>query len=106
MTLSRESNTTGELADLGVTHIPTKEGEKGKSSAINPSGIHININPQLSPLGAAESFSHEGYGHALMYIITQNRSLSVHLPGGGSNLMLHTKIINARKETIENINKK
>ncbi len=43
------------------------QGTKSYSKA----SIDININPALSQLGAAEAFSHEGYGHAYFYELKQ-----------------------------------
>ena len=85
--------------------MPTNDG-KGKSPIGNNS-IHININPTLSDIGAAEVFSHEGYGHAYIYVYTNgNREKAVHhyLKGGrDSNVILTNHSIRARKETIKNL---
>jgi len=98
-------NTTGETGNLGVTYMPTKGGS-GKGP-IDGESIHININPYLSPLGAAESFSHEGYGHALIYVRSNgNRKIAVHdyLPGPiENNQLLIDYSIRARKETVKNM---
>ena len=70
---------TGETGNLGVTYMPTNGG-RGKGPK-NANSIHININPSLSIIGAAETFSHEGYGHALIYITTKgNRNKAIHHP--------------------------
>ena len=102
---SSVGNTTGECGNLGVTYMPTNDG-KGKSPIGNNS-IHININPTLSDIGAAEVFSHEGYGHAYIYVYTNgNREKAVHhyLKGGrDSNVILTNHSIRARKETIKNL---
>ena len=98
-------NTTGEYGNLGVTYMPVN-GSIGKEDAHNPSSIHININPTLSPVGAAETFSHECYGHALMYVETGgNRERAIHRPinGKDTNVELVHKIITARKETVKNM---
>lgn len=44
----------------------------------SPTGrIEIIVNKQLSRTGAAETFSYEGYGHALLYVMTAgNRQLA------------------------------
>ena len=102
---SCSGNTTGEYGNLGVTYMPTN-GEKGKSDAKNPILIHININPSLSPLGAAETFSHEGFGHALIYVETNgDRTQAVHHFDNSkeTNKTLIDKSIRARKETIKNM---
>ena len=100
-------NTTGDTGNLGVTYMPTNGGPgKGPKDG---SSIDININPSLSPLGAAETFSHEGYGHALIYVRTGgNREAARHhfLPGSKEgNKLLIDYSIRARKETVKNMNR-
>lgn len=56
--------TTGEGGNYGKTLFPDHEGLQNSSS----SNIEIYLHPSLSKVGAAEGFSHEGYGHALLYI--------------------------------------
>jgi len=99
-------NITGEVGNLGVTYMPNPEKEPfAKSSVINPSGIHININPHLSLVGAAETYSHEANGHASIYVQSDgNRTKAEHsrtIPEGNQDLI--EKSINSRKETIKNI---
>lgn len=98
-------NITGETGNLGVTYMPTNGGT-GKGP-LDGNSVHININPTLSPTGAAEAFSHEGYGHARIYVETNgNRGMATHhyLPGGkDSNQRLVDYSIRARKETIKNM---
>lgn len=60
-------NITGETGNLGVTYMPTKGGE-GKGP-VGDNCIQININPTLSPIGAAETFSHDMATH--IYILSQ-----------------------------------
>ena len=98
-------NTTGETGNLGVTYMPTNGGS-GKADADNPNSIHININPSLSPTGAAETFSHEGYGHALIFVESggdRNRAVHHFVGSRDTNLELVEKSISARKETVKNI---
>ena len=98
-------NITGETGKLGVAYMPTNGGS-GKADAVNPNSIHININPSLSPTGAAETFSHEGYAHALIYVISGgDRNRAIHHFEGcrETNLELIEKSISARKETIKNM---
>jgi RHS repeat-associated protein len=103
--ISQSGNTTGETGNLGVTYMPTNGGS-GKGP-LDGNSVHVNINPTLSPTGAAEAFSHEGYGHARIYVETNgNRSMAIHhyLPGGkDSNQRLVEDSIKARKETIKNM---
>ena len=67
--------------------------------------IHIYIHPQMSRAGLSEAFSHEAYGHAFLYEATRNRSLSKHAYKGSHDMngILVKCIIDARKETINNI---
>ena len=102
---SCSGNTVGEYGNLGVTYMPTN-GEIGKADAENPNSIHININPSLSPVGAAETFSHEGYGHALIYVESggdRNRAVHHFQNSHETNQELKDKSIKARKETIKNM---
>ena len=102
---SSTGNTTGETGNLGVTYMPTN-GSLGKADAENPNSIHVNINPSLSPTGAAETFSHEGYGHALIFVESGgDRNRAVHHYHGtlDANRELVDKSISARKETVKNI---
>ena len=81
-------------------------GGLGKSDADTPNSIHVNINPSLSPTGAAEAFSHEAYGHALIFVESGgNRNRAIHHFQGShdANLELVNKSISARKETIKNM---
>ena len=99
-------NITGETGNLGVTYMPTNGGP-GKADAENSSSIHININPSLSPIGAAETFSHEGYGHAFIYVQSGgDRSKAIHHFEGNrdTNSLLVNLSISARKETVSNMN--
>lgn len=98
-------NITGECGNLGVTYMPTNGGP-GKADAINPNTIRININPSLSDIGAAETFSHEGYGHALIYVETGgDRDRAIHHTTGlkEMNTELINKILEARRETVKNM---
>lgn len=55
----------------------------------------------------AESFSHERYGHAFLYVLTRDRNISGHFFVGqrDTNERLVREILRARKETVDNINK-
>ena len=102
--LSCIGNTQGETGNLGVTYMPTNGGS-GKGP-MDGSSIDININPTLNPIGAAETFSHEGYGHAKIYVLTNgNRNAAKHHYVGQSetNSTLIDYSIRARKETIKNM---
>ena len=67
--------TTGETGFFGKTLFPGQ----GISNQNSPNEyIYILVNSQLSNLGAAQAFSHEGYGHAYLYVLTGNRKASSH----------------------------
>lgn len=97
---------TGESGFLGKTLFPDKEGIQN-----SPNGnIIVIINKNLSPAGAAETYSHEANGHALLYIKNGgNHKGASHQPikglfsGGESNNNLMEMIINSKKETIKNM---
>ena len=85
--------------------MPTN-GSLGKADAENPNSIHVNVNPSLSPTGAAETFSHEGYGHALIFVESGgDRNRAVHHYDGtlDANRELVDKSISARRETVKNM---
>ena len=105
------SLTTGETGNLGVTYMPLSVNPQKmeKADASNPDIIHININPTLSKVGAAEIFSHEGYAHAVLYVSNpSNRWAAMHQGTGWGpdpNTDLFEKTIRARKETLNNMKK-
>ncbi|MCW4128989.1 hypothetical protein ONT16_12175 [Prevotella copri] len=103
---SCNGNITGETGNLGVTYMPL-DNTVGKGP-IDGTSIDININPTLSQLGAAEAFSHEGYGHAYIYVTTNgDRYKAVHHYDGNieTNGYLKECSIKARKETVKNFAK-
>ena len=94
--------TTGETGKTGITLLPGN-GESGINSPNER--IYIIINEELSPLGAAEAFSHEGYGHGFMYLQTGSRTAAAHnfISGGrDGNSQLIQRIMNSILETIKN----
>ncbi|MDO4802648.1 MAG: hypothetical protein Q4A15_10835, partial [Prevotellaceae bacterium] len=103
-------NVDGATGRLGVTYMPVGENETGKAPLDN-SSIQININPHLgNSRTAAETFAHEGYGHAIMYVRTGDRSKAVHNPDKKKNkdvelnIELKNAIILGRKEAVDNFN--
>ena len=95
---------TGESGFLGKTLFPDKDGIQNSPNR----NIIAIINSNLSPEGAAEVYSHEANGHALLYI--QNggdHKGASHQPIGGQwiegNETLKNMIINSKKETIKNM---
>lgn len=98
------SFTTGEVGRSGITLLP----DKGRSGVNSPDkDIYIYINSQFSDIGKAESFSHEGYGHAFLYVLTRDRNISRHIADlqHDTNERLVREILRARKENVDNINK-
>ena len=91
---------TGEMGLFGKVLFPDKDGLQNSTN----NNIKIIINSSLSLLGAAESFSHEGYGHALLYVInggnhdgaSHNLKSTPHGPYD-SNDTLKKMILNSRK---------
>lgn len=69
------------------------------------------MNHMLSALGAAESFSHEAYGPALLYINNGGdlngasyNNVPSELGPYDLNFILKFMILGARRETVENFN--
>ena len=99
---------TGEAGFFGKVLFPDMNGLQNSTN----DRIKIIINSNLSPLGAAESFSHEGYGHVLLYITNGgDRKGASHMfktSNNGpydSNQTLKDLILNSRRETVKNFNK-
>ena len=103
----KEGNTmsnlsTGESGFLGKTLFPDREGIQNSPNK----HIMVIVNKNLSKQGAAEIYSHEAYGHTLLYILNgSNHEGASHQPINGSlvegNLRLKQMIINSKKETIK-----
>lgn len=88
-----------ELGFWGNIQTPGLEASKYNSPSDD---IFININNSLSPAGRAETFSHEAYGHALLY----SRNLfHRHIVENGieKNILLKYAIIRALAETRRNM---
>ena len=95
---------TGESGFYGKTLFPDNDGDQNSTT----DAIEIIIHPSLSKVGAAEAFSHEGYGHALLYIRNGgNHNAASHITKGmtETNIVLKSMILKARKETFNNITK-
>jgi len=96
--------TTGESGFMGKTLFPDKDGIQN-----SPNGnIIVIVNKNLSPAGAAENYSHEANGHALLYILNGgDHKGASHQPVNGQwiegNKTLMDMIINSKKETIKNM---
>ena len=84
--------------------------EKGGIQNAPNKNIIVIVNKNLSPSGAAETYSHEANGHALLYIQNGgNHEGASHQPINGlfsgveGNKILMEMIINSKKETIKNM---
>ena len=93
---------TGETGFLGKALFPGATGLQNSPD----NNIYLIINSKLSLLGRAEMFSHEGYGHAYIYILTDgNRNAASHDYDNGiydKNRILYNIINNAINETGQN----
>ena len=95
--------TTGEEGNSGLTLFP------GRDCPLNSTdnNVKIYINKMFSIAGRAESFSHEGFGHALLYCLNGHNAYAAgHYYGTvgiDNNIQLVNMIISAKKETIKNM---
>ena len=93
----------GESGNCGLTLFP------GRLCPTNSpdNNVKIYINSNLSDSKRAEYFSHEGYGHALLYCLNGRDAIGAgHFYGSnahGSNVQLNNMISAAIKETIKNM---
>ncbi len=90
---------TGEEGWQGVTQTPGNEPNKYNSP---DNTVKIVLNSNLSTEGKAQTFSHEGYGHAYLYSKGVEHK---HQPQGlkETNQALSEAIRNAIEETIKNM---
>jgi hypothetical protein len=98
---------TGESGTIGKTLFPDSDGEQNSPDQ----NIKVIVNHKLSALGAAESFSHEAYGHALLYINNggdhngaSHNNVPSELGPYDLSFILKFMILGARRETVENFN--
>lgn len=98
--------TTGEGGNYGKTLFPDRDGLQ--NSRTNNKEIYLH--PSLTKVVASEAFSHEGYGHALLYIRTGgNHQRASHIfqtsPFGpyDANTVLSNMIRSSRRSTIQNL---
>ncbi len=99
---------TGESGFLGKTLFPDKNGPQN-----SPDGaIKVIVNKNLSEPARAEMYSHEGNGHAYIYMMNgggaEARERASHQSIGmkETNINLKEQIIKSKKETIQNRQKK
>ena len=95
---------TGENGFLGKTLFPDNYGFQNSPNK----NIIVIINNNLSQAGAAEIYSHEANGHALLYILNggNHKGASHQFVRGlclDGNKNLVKMIINSKKETIKNM---
>ena len=97
---------SGESGFLGTTLFPGSDAPQNSPTQ----NIIVVVNKNLSVNGAAEVYSHEANGHALLYI-RNGRDVkgASHQPknglfeGGETNVELREMIIRSKKETIVNM---
>jgi hypothetical protein len=108
ITLSDDKNgsfgfNTGEEGWQGVTQTPGNAPNKYNSPDNN---VKIVVNSGLSPEGQAQTFAHEGYGHAKLYSQGEEHRHQVNNTPEGfmeTNKSLSTAINKAIEETIKNM---
>lgn len=96
---------TGEGGNLGKTLFPDRISSENSPN----NNLIIVVNSQLSEFGRIETFSHEAYGHVLLYLLNGGDHIGAshkfeRTPRGtiDSNTNLVNKILKAKKETIIN----
>ena len=99
-----EGLSTGENGYLGQTLFPDLDGSRNSPNE----NIIVIINKYLTSAGAAETYSHEANGHALLYILNGRNHLGAgHQPINDGfvegNIRLSIMIINSKRETIINM---
>jgi RHS repeat-associated protein len=98
---------TGESGFLGKTLFPDKNGLQN-----SPDGtVKVIVNKNLSEPARAEMYSHEGNGHAYIYMMNggaKARERASHQPVNfkETNTELSQRIIRSKKETIQNMRQK
>ena len=97
---------TGETGFTGKTLFPDKDGMQNSPS----DNIVVIVHNKLSPMGAAEMYSHEANGHGLLYIRNGGDHAGashnvINLDGKltETNEPLKIMIIQSRRETINNM---
>ena len=93
---------TGESGFLGKVLFPDKDGVQNSTNH----NIIVIINKNLSSAGAAEVYSHEVNGHALLYIMNGGNHVgashqTINMFDGNRTLI--EMIIKSKKETINNM---
>ena len=94
---------TGETGFLGKTLFPDRKGLQNSPDT----HLKVIVNKDLSPAAQAEIYSHEGNGHALIYVTSGgNREQASHTVIGmkEQNQILIKKILDSKSETIKNMN--
>ncbi len=90
---------TGEEGWTGVCQTPGNAPEKYNST---DNSVNIVVNSKLSDRGKAQTFAHEGYGHAYLYSKGLKHTHQV-VDMQETNLLLKDAITKATKETINNM---
>ena len=94
---------TGESGTSGKTLFPDREGFENSPS----NNIIIIINNKFSSIGQIESFAHEAYGHALLYLLNGGDHIGASHQTVGSgwiekNKNLINLLLKTKEETLKN----
>ena len=94
---------TGESGTSGKTLFPDREGFENSPS----NNIIIIINDKFSSIGQIESFAHEAYGHALLYLLNGGDHIGASHQTVGSgwiekNKNLINLLLKTKEETLKN----
>ena len=91
-----EDVSSGQTGFTGKTLFPDISGAQCSPD----NSIYVIVNKGLTESAKADAFCHEGFGHALLYIISgYDRYRAIHHPEGNEekNLELKTMILESRK---------
>ncbi len=98
---------TGEVGNTGLIQYPESSGAYPSTNE----HVKVQVNSLLSPQGRAEVFAHEFFGHAYIYATTGDVHAASHWQAKDdnnqnydANSRLRTRIINAKREVINNNN--
>ena len=94
---------TGEGGNLGKTLFPDRISSENSPS----NNIIIIINNKFSSIGQIESFAHEAYGHALLYLLNGGDHIGASHQTVGSgwiekNKNLINLLLKTKEETLKN----
>lgn len=100
--VTMEGLSSGEMGETGKSLFPDVNAKERSLDG----EYYVFINKYLSKEGAAETFSHEGYGHILLYIRNGGDyygACHLIIEMVETNLVLKQMILEAKQETIQNM---